>query len=721
MTDIRYLFNLMTSGSGIESAGAQAQVLEPLGLRRIRIVGLIGLLLTFLLLAVTGTERVREGLFDVYQRLMPHESDRIYTRIVEIDEASLDAYGPWPWPRFLLADLALEISRKGALAIGFDIIFPEPDRYGAARFLESYGAVPEQLESSLLSLPDPDRVFARTISRLPVVLGRSGVFDQGYAGINDPSRLYVEADFLGDPLPEHVLSFPAVVANVDVLDQHAAGQGIINATPDRNGIIRRVPLLAKIGEQATPALSLELLRVAAGSVSYALESGQSGLAAITLSDRRIPTEPDGRLRLHFSPPLASRIVSAKAVLDGSVLDNVFAGTIVIVGASALGLEDIVSTPVAAESLGADVHAQTIDTIIDGSWLLRPFFMEGVEWIVAIVFGLAAVIFFPRMSPRQALICALGMGILVAGASVLSFAEFSLLFDPTVPLLGGGIPALLTLSMMHLEADKRRRALRLALIDERLAAAQVSAELEVARDIQIRMLPNPDSLKALSPAVDLAVNLETARVVGGDLYDAFLLDDSRMFFMIGDVAGKGVPAALFMALSKALTKGAVLRRTDGLATVIRAVNEEISRENPGDFFVSAVLGILHLGSGEVELFNAGHMDPSLISKEGACRRVKMEGGPPLCVIPDYEYPSEPIRMEPGDALVLATDGVTEAANAEGVLFGSKRLEELLGRVETPRTAARIIESVMAAVRAYRQDTEPSDDLTILVVRYLGPDL
>ena len=482
--------------------GAQAQVLEASGLRRIRVAGLIGLILTFLVLAVVGTERVREGLFDVYQRLMPRESERIYTRIVEIDEASLNQYGPWPWPRFLLADLAQEISRRGALAIGFDIIFPEPDRYGAARFLESYGAVPEQLKSTLLTLPDPDQTFARTISRLPVVLGRSGVFDQGYAGIHDPARLYVEADFVGDPLPERLLSFPAVVANIDLLDQHAAGQGIINATPDRDGIIRRVPLLAKIGEQATPALSLELLRVAAGSGSYSLETRHNGLAAITLSDRRIPTEQDGRLRLHFSPPLASRIVSAKAVLDGTVLDNVFAGTIVIVGASALGLEDIVSTPVTAESLGADVHAQAIDTIISASWLLRPFFMEGVEWIVAIAFGLAAVIFFPRMSPRGALVCALGMGVLVAGASLLSFAEFGLLVDPTVPLLGGGVPALLTLSMMLLEADKRRRALRLALIDERLAAAQVSAELEVARDIQIRMLPDPKSLKALSPAVDL---------------------------------------------------------------------------------------------------------------------------------------------------------------------------------------------------------------------------
>ena len=693
--------------------------MEPLGLRRIRVAGLIGLIVTLLFLAVFGTERFREGLFDVYQRVMPRDAERIYTRIVEIDEASLNEYGPWPWPRFLLAELAQKISEKGALAIGIDIIFPEPDRYGSARFLESYGAVPEQLKKSLLALPDPDRVFARSISRLPVVLGRSGVFEHRDAGVQNPARLYVEADFLGDPVPARLISFPAVVANIELLDRHAAGHGILNATPDRDGIIRRVPLLAKIGNQVTPALSLELLRVAAGASSYLLETRRDDLAAITVGDRRIPTEPDGRIRLHFTPPLVTRTVSAMSVLDGTVQDNAFAGTIVIVGASALGLEDIVSTPVSAASLGADVHAQTIDTIISASWLLRPYFMEGVEWLIAVAFGLAAVIFFPRMSPRGALIWALGVGLLVAGASVLSFAELGLLVDPTVPLLGGGIPALLTLSMMHLEADKRRRALRLALIDERLAAAQVSAELEVARDIQIRMLPDPDTLRALSPSVDLAVILEPARLVGGDLYDAFLLDESHLFFMIGDVAGKGVPAALFMALSKALTKSAMLRRSDNLSSVVRAANDEISRENPGDFFVSAVLGILDLGSGEVELFNAGHKDPSYLPAQGPGQRVKMEGGPPLCVVPDYVYPRESIRLKAGEALVLTTDGVIDAANADGVLFGSAGLDELLNQIDAPRTAVRIVDSIMAAIRDFRQDTEPSDDITILVLRYLGP--
>jgi len=689
------------------------------GRKRVRFCGFLGLLITLSLLALTGVDRPREGIFDLYQRLMPRSVDRFYARIVEIDEASLTKYGSWPWPRFLLAELAQKISQMGALAIGFDILFPEPDRYGAARFLEIYEEVPDQLREGLLALRDPDQIFARTIGRLPVALGRSGVINPRDAGARDPSQLYIEPDFVGDPVPETLISFPAAVANIELLDSFAAGHGLLNSTPDHDGVIRRMPLLAKVGDQATPALALELLRVAVGADAYVLETDRYGLAAITVSDRRIPTERDGRLRLHFSAPLVTRAISAVSVLDGNLPDDAFAGTIVIVGASALGLEDIVSTPVAAENLGADIHAQTIDSIISERWLERPEIIVGLEWLIAVFFGLIAIIVFPRLSPGFALILMVAMILLVAGSSALSFAELGLLLDPTVPVIGGSGPALVTLAMMLIDADKRRRAVRATLIEERVTAARVSAELAVAQDIQLRMLPDPASLRALSPAVDLAVKLETARTVGGDLYDAVMLDRNRLYFMIGDVTGKGVPAALFMALSKALTKESVLRHSSDLSSAVQAANRNISRENPGDFFVSAILAILDLETGEVEICNAGHHDPSCLGSEGLSRRIKLEGGPPLSAAPDYRYPLETTQLDVGDILILTTDGVFEANDDNGALFGSKKLDEVLNSVAPPRNAGKVVDAIYDSVTAFRGETEPSDDLAILVVQYLGP--
>ncbi len=689
-----------------------------IGRGRIRLIGALGLGLVLIILSLTGVDRPREGIFDVYQRLMPRSIDRYYARIVEIDEASLTKFGSWPWPRFLMADLAQEIARRGALAIGFDIVFPEPDRHGASRFLEVHPEVPEHLREGLMALRDPDSIFARTIGRLPVALGRSGVLDPRNAGARDPSQLYIEPEMLGDPVPETLLSFPAAVANIERLDGSAAGHGLLNSTPDRDGIIRRVPLLAKVGEQPTPALALELLRVAVGADSYVLESDDDGLAAITVSDRRIPTEPDGRLRPHFSAPLVTRAVSAVSVLDGSLPDDAFAGTIVIVGASALGLEDVVSTPVAAENLGADIHAQTIDAIVSEGWLERPGDIVALEWSVAVIFGLIAIGLFPRLTPGSALVLMVVIILLIAGASIASFAEMRALLDPTVPIVGGGIAALVTLAAMLIDADKRRRTLRATLVEERIATARTATELAVAQGIQLRMLPDPDSLKSLSPAVDLAVKLETARTVGGDLYEAFLLDEDRLFFMIGDVTGKGVPAALFMALSKALIKEAVIRRATDLSSAIRAANHEISRENPGDFFVSAILGILDLRTGRVELCNAGHHDPAHFGRAGL-RRFKMEGGPPLSAAPDYPYPLEATELDVGDILVLMTDGVIEASDGKGEFFGSERLDALLTNMTPSRDANAVVDAIYNAVSAFKGDTELFDDLAVLVVRYLGP--
>ena len=155
------------------------------GRRRIRLVGMSALLLSLIVLIQVGIERPRDGVFDLYQRLMPRPVDRLWARIVEIDEASLHKYGPWPWPRFHMADLAQAIFDKGALAIGFDIVFPERDRYGAEHLLEIYPDMPEDLRAELMALPDPDRAFARTIGRLPVVLARSGVADSADAGPRD--------------------------------------------------------------------------------------------------------------------------------------------------------------------------------------------------------------------------------------------------------------------------------------------------------------------------------------------------------------------------------------------------------------------------------------------------------------------------------------------------------------------------------------------------------
>ena len=231
-------------------------------IRRTRVVGFITLALVLLVTALWEGDRLRENLFDLYQRLQPRTIVSLRARIVEIDEVSLARYGPWPWPRSRLARLVQDIFARRALAIGFDMIFAEADRNSAAQFLRNYTAVPPNAAAALAALPDPDQRFAATIGRLPVVLVRAGVGGGKNAGNQDPAKIPIAALFTGNPAPSGLLSFPKVITNLPALDEAAAGHAVLNGPPDADGILRRVPIVALVGGRPTPSLALEMLRVA---------------------------------------------------------------------------------------------------------------------------------------------------------------------------------------------------------------------------------------------------------------------------------------------------------------------------------------------------------------------------------------------------------------------------------------------------------------------------
>src|SRR5262249_43130130 len=150
------------------------------------------------------------------------------------------------------------------------------------------------------------------------------------------------------------------------------------------------------------------------------------------------------------------------------------------------------------------------------------------------------------------------------------------------------------------------------------------------------------------------------------YDFFKVDERRLFFAVGDVSGKGVPAALFMALGKSLCKSYALRGDMDIGAIINRANREISRDNPEMLFITMFAGVLHLDSGEVHLCSAGQDPPFLMRRGKPSESVTSQGGPPLCVMDDFDYPTEALMLQPGDLLCVTTDGVAEAMNKSGAL-------------------------------------------------------
>jgi sigma-B regulation protein RsbU (phosphoserine phosphatase) len=253
-------------------------------------------------------------------------------------------------------------------------------------------------------------------------------------------------------------------------------------------------------------------------------------------------------------------------------------------------------------------------------------------------------------------------------------------------------------------------------------ASVQRELTVARSIQQSMLPHGFLPFAGSAALDVAATMLPARNVGGDFYDYFQLDADRFGFVIGDVSGKGVPAALFMAMSRTVLKAVALRGQPP-GECLREVNAFLCRENHAELFVTVFYGILNFRTGELQHSNGGHNAPYVLPAGGEPTALDTEmcaaetSGTVLGMLEDAEYPTCRTQLRPGDALFLYTDGVTEATDPEGNLFWVERLEASLQESKA-HSADDVIQGVLTAVQQFAAGAAQSDDITSVAVRYLG---
>jgi adenylate cyclase len=683
----------------------------------------LGVLLLLLLLAalavpeVPGLRLLRLAGFDAYQALAPRVPRSAPVVIVTIDEESLRRYGQWPWPRTWLARLVARLAEARPAAIGLDVLMPEPDRLSPGRLAGILEGLDPAVTRKLAGMPSNDAVLAETLRGRPVVLAVAGVDVPEAVSLAERGVSPVRA-FGGDPA-RFVPRFEGGLHSIAPIEAAAAGRALVSVDPER-GVLRRMPMLAAVGPTLMPGLALEMLRVAAGAPAISVKVGRGGLEAVGVAGFAIPTEPDGRVWLHYSRSDARRLVPASDVLDGMVPAERFQGRLVLVGATALGLSDTQSTPVTDGMPGIEVHAQLLECILDGALLTRPPLARAIELAMLAAGGVLLLLAVPRLRPRVSAPLLLGLILLALAGGFLAYRARGLLVDGATPGLGLAVLYTALLAVTLTETESRRRALRRQVERQREAAARLAGELEAARRIQMGTLPRPSIVFPGEQRFDLYARLDPAREVGGDLYDFFFLDPDHLFFLIGDVSGKGLPGSLFMAISKALYKSTALRRHGQVAAMMREADAEISRDNTEGLFVTALAGILDARTGALEYCSAGHEPPFLLPRAGRpLMRLTEGGGPPLCAADGFPYDAATRQLEPGDTLCLITDGITEAAAPDGTLYGRPRLEALLGGLAPAASAGEIGEAIRRDVAAFTGDAEASDDMAILVLRYTGP--
>ncbi len=663
---------------------------------------------------------VREAQFDHYQRWIPRKRQSEPVIVVGIDSQSLVKHGQWPWPRDQIAQLVDRIQAGSPLAIGIDIVFAERDRYSPEVLGKHFPKLPAD---TLASLPDPDEQLAHALRNgPPVVLAAVGL-SKNLPGSHQPARplpVYEQNDERDRRLPR----FVSALTSRPILEKAASGEGLINSNPElaeqesQRGVLRRIPTLAFVNDLPLLSLPLEMLRVALGAgVALQFEDGPGGMQSIAIGDYRVPVQGSGEMLLHFGRASSNYYLSASDVLAGVHPPELFNARFVLIGFNSTGLQDRIITPLGESLPGVDIHAQAIESILAGHALRRPHWIPGLEIAALLVAGLFLIGTVPILRARYAVLCFGGLSLLTMAGGYLAFLGGHYLFDGASLLLLLSPSFISLLGNTLITSDARRRLAESQLQLSREETARMNGELDAAKRIQMGLLPDTAQRFAGERRFSIGALLEPARAVGGDYYDCFMLDECRLCLAIGDVSGKGVPASLFMAISKTLT-GTLTRRHSELGAALRDIEVELNRDNPEYLFVTAFVGILDVETGLLTYACAGH-DAPVICRDGNLLRIDTQAisGPPLCAAGSYPFESACMQLQAGDLLCLFTDGVTEATNGQA-MFGLERLLTALDALQAvaPQDAAR---SLRNAVRDFEAGHPPSDDLTLLLLRWDNP--
>jgi len=585
-----------------------------------------------------------------------------------------------------IARVLTAILDGGAKVVGFDVVFPTSIEQSAIPFGD------DTLGARL-------RGFDRDYLRALALGARAGKVVLG------------EAQHREDP----VLPSPGQRAAVG----YGRNIRVLNVYNDSDDVVRRVPLEFMVDGETVPSMAAELAERAVGApasttagargsvpgtLTLNFAGGADDIPTFSLADLRACAEKDNKdfFRRHFD---------GKVVLIGTLLDiedRKITSKRFATGPEGAHAERC-ALPVSSmqtftrDSIsGVYIHATAVNNLVRGEGLIElGRLATGIASVALAMLAVAAAL---TLGPTGATLAFLGIAAAWTAGATVAFRGALVL-----PLIEASLSAFTALTVTI--------GYRLIVAD-RIMAAQLAerrkheAEMASAAAIQRAMLPSLQAGDFAAGQVDIFAHMVPAREVGGDLYDVVKLDESRFAITIGDVCGKGVPASLFMAITQTVMR-LVVRSGEDLQAEIQAANKLLVANNREDMFTTLFCSVIDAPSRTLTYCNCGHNPPLLLRKGESAFEPLRNCGPPLGLFDEISYLPRSIALAPGDMLLLYTDGVTEAENAQSAQFGTERLEQaiLATRGEPART---VVEQVIKRVAEFVKAAPQSDDITCVAV-------
>ncbi len=392
-------------------------------------------------------EYLDNKIYDILLIHSPHPSPSNATIIVDIDEKSLQQYGQWPWPRYLVALLLEKIRQRGARAIGLDILFAEPDRTSPRRIkreLKRFLGIDVAFEGLPPQLQDNDQIFAQVLSHPAYVLGYFFTFAKGPSrsppttSIPSPTINIVRK--AGAPSEKKfLLRATGALLPLKILLSHVHACGFFNTQPESDGILRATPFVIWYKGRVYPALSLATLLQALGGKSAVLKVTSNGIESIKIGNTVVPLDRGGRFWIDFLGPARTLpYISAADILEDKVKVRDIRDKIVFVGTSATGLMDLKSTPVDPVYPGVEAHATIVENILRGNFITRPDWAPGAEFLAILISGILLTLLIINLRPLWVSILTLSAitGMWIGAQHLFNGAHIFL--SPSLPILNMGV-------------------------------------------------------------------------------------------------------------------------------------------------------------------------------------------------------------------------------------------------------------------------------------------
>ena len=626
------------------------------------LISLAAVLAVVAIIGLGALYRVDKWIQDwLYQQRGVTSSDII---IFGIDEDTLEALGPYyTWDRSIIAS-ALEI------------LASDPDNKPAVTavdILYAGNTTPEADERLANAAKELGNVVTACIARFGSVI----TWENGRPiSMNNSAVIGFEQPF--DALKE------------------VAVEGHINAMTDKDGVLRHAHLYVEPQEGRIYSMAHETARL------YLEKQGKT--------IKEPPTSGSGAYYVTYTANPGGYYdgISLAMLLSGRIPSGYWANKIVLIGPYAPSLQDAYFTSInkGKQMYGIEYQANVIQNLLEGKYKTEA--PDLPQLIALFVLCAAAMVLFLRLRTLWGGAVCVGLIGLSAGATFLFF-RLGLITHPL--WLPCAVPPLYIVSLVIHYAEVAKERQRLALEKERLGA-----ELALATRIQANSLPKEFPPFPDRKEFDIYASMNPAKEVGGDLYDFFLIDDDHLALIIGDVSGKGVPAALFMMVAMSLIRNAAMNETSP-AKVLTLVNRQICYRNPDEMFVTVWMGVLEISTGTLTASNAGHEYPAQKHADGSFELLKDKHSVAIGAMDGVRYREYSLQLEPGAKMFVYTDGVAEATDSNEQLFGTDRMIEALRKGENG-TPEDVLKAVRADVDLFVGKAPQFDDLTMLCFQYNG---